>query len=295
MIRRLIGMLVAGTLGLSLGLAARAEAARAAEPLQCPPDAKSSGTICIDTYEASVWQVPSTNTALIKKIKLGTVTLSDLQGASATQLGLADGDLATAGCAASGNDCTNFYAVSIASVTPASLINWFQAVAVARNSGKRLPTNQEWQAAALGTPDPSSGTDDGSTECNISTAGAAIATGRRSACVSNVGAFDMVGNVAEWVADWIVSSIKGKCTDSSNELFSEDLNCLTGNNQSGGSGSSSNDVTVESGTNALYRGGAASGSASAGGSASGTKAGVFFVDHDTPTLSRSNVGFRAAR
>jgi formylglycine-generating enzyme required for sulfatase activity len=34
----------------------------------------------------------------------------------------------------------------------------------------------------------------------------AIATGSRTACVSARGAFDMVGNVYEWVADWVPGS-----------------------------------------------------------------------------------------
>ena len=279
MIRRLIGMLVvAGALGLSLSPVARAaEAMRAAEPVQCPPDAVASGPICIDAYEASVWQVPSTNTALIKKIKLGTVTKSDLQNSNATQLGLTSGDLATAGCAASGNNCTNFYAASIANVTPASLITWFQAVAVARNSGKRLPTNQEWQAAALGSPDPGT-TDDGSTECNISTAAAVISTGRRSACVSDVGAFDMVGNVAEWVADWVIPS-SGGTGSTCGTLFNGDLNCL--------GGSTSGTFAATAGTHAVVRGGQAG---------NGALAGVFAVDHVSPdTATGTKTGFRAAR
>src|SRR5262249_14521760 len=44
-------------------------------------------------------------------------------------------------------------------VTPSRFLNWFQATAAARNAGKRLPTNAEWQAAPLGTPD--------GTPCNV--------------------------------------------------------------------------------------------------------------------------------
>jgi hypothetical protein len=32
--------------------------------LKCPPDAVKVGNVCIDKYEASVWQVPPSNTAL---------------------------------------------------------------------------------------------------------------------------------------------------------------------------------------------------------------------------------------
>jgi hypothetical protein len=77
------------------------------------------------------------------------------------------------------------HAASIRGVIPAGSINWFQAAATARNSLNRLPTNQEWQVAAPGTPDDISR--------NVSSAGVAN-TGSLPACVSDVGAFDMVGN-----------------------------------------------------------------------------------------------------
>ncbi|MGH7429591.1 MAG: hypothetical protein ACREJ4_14720, partial [Candidatus Methylomirabilaceae bacterium] len=164
--RRLIGVLVVGIVGLSLGWGAPA-----AEAI-CPPDAVESGTTCIDTYEASVWKVPPTKPGLIRKIKDGTVALANLTSPAAAaagvvQLGLAAGDLVAAGCPADAAGCKDFYAVSIAGVTPSAFLNWFQAAAAARNSRKRLPSNAEWQAAALGTPDP--GTDNGTTDCNITT------------------------------------------------------------------------------------------------------------------------------
>ena len=86
----------------------------------------------------------------------------------------------------------NLYAVSIPGVTPSSFITWFQALAVARNAGKRLPFNQEWQAAAFGTPDGA--------PCVVGALGPGL-TGT-PACVSNLGVFDAVGNLFEWVANW---------------------------------------------------------------------------------------------
>jgi formylglycine-generating enzyme required for sulfatase activity len=55
----------------------------------------------------------------------------------------------------------------------------------------------------IGTPDP--GTDDGTSDCNITTF-AVAATGSRASCVSARGIFDMVGNLYEWVADWVPRS-----------------------------------------------------------------------------------------
>ncbi len=260
--RRLSGGLVlAAIVGLVVGLAAPAAEAG------CPPDSVLSGTACIDKYEASVWLVAPAQTNLIKKIQAGKATLADLQ-AGGFQRGLASGDLAPE-CPADGADCTDVYAVSIAGVTPAAAINWFQAAAAARNSRKRLPTNAEWQAAALGTPDP--GTDNGTTDCNISTAGAVVNTGSRSSCVSDVRAFDMVGNLDEWVADWVPRST-GSC--GSWGSLSDDFQCLVGADTTGAPG-------------ALIRGGFFGG---------GTGAGVFAVGgFIAPSSAGSNLGFRAAR
>lgn len=235
----------------------------------CSQDSVLSGITCIDTYEASVWK--TTDASVIEKIRFGTVTLADLTAAGAAYLGVSIEDYVNAGCPKTGNGCMDVYAVSISGVKPSQFINWFQASAVARNSGKRLPTNAEWQAAALGTPDTA--------DCNFSSSGPAL-TGALTKCVSNVGAFDMVGNLWEWVADWVpLSTVPGE-THCAAALFSGtgDDNCLVGASTSEGPG-------------ALIRGGAFN---------SGTKAGVFAVFGGvTPDYSNNAdppvIGFRAAR
>ena len=197
------------------------------------------------------------------------MTLPDLTAAQATQLGLVAKDLVNHGCAITGNDCTNVFAVSIPGVKPAAYITWFQAAAAARNSGKRLPTNAEWQAAALGTPDP--GDFQWPEECNTNSGGPGL-TGDRGNCGSYVGAFDMVGNLWEWVADWVPLS-----TGCANALFNgnEDWNCLAGGSNPAG------------GTGALLRGGSAW---------IGTSGGVFSVAGTvSPAAMHFAVGFRAAR
>jgi hypothetical protein len=163
------------------------------------------GSLCLDRFEASVWKIgpPLTDAkrTTIRRIRAGTVTLANLNAAGAVPLGLAFGDLAGNGCHDTGNGCVDVYAVSIAGVRPAGFVTWFQAAAAARNSYKRLPTNAEWQAGALGTPDPGVTLDPES--CNTSSATSVPdPAGARAKCVSDAGAFDMVGNVAEWVADW---------------------------------------------------------------------------------------------
>src|SRR5262249_44720778 len=169
-----------------------------------------------------------------------------------------------------------FYAVSVAGVQPSRCITWFQANQACLLSEKRLLTNREWQGAAAGTPDPGVA-DDGSTTC--ATINSVIAnTGSRSSCKSAWGAFDMIGNVDEWVGDWADRSVS--CTNWPASLGS-DFSCVGGPGDPGG----------QSGTlslpGAFLRGGS---------SLDGTEAGVFAINSGGDPSQRSDViGFRCAR
>jgi hypothetical protein len=188
---------------------------------KCKDDAVLVGTVCIDQYEASVWEIPSANAALIKSVQKSKIaSAADMSGA--TQRGVASDDYSTV-CPDNGNGCKDDYAVSIPGVKPSAYLTWLQAAAACRNAGKRLATNAEWQLAALGTPDP--GTDNGTTDCNISTAGAVLNTGSRSACVSDVGAFDMSGNLSEWIADW--GAFATGCSTWASPMFGNDIACAS--------------------------------------------------------------------
>ena len=175
---------------------------------QCPADMVPSGSTCVDRFEASLWKV--TNPACVKVIKEG-VKLPAWCLQDAIQVAVNGVDYTDAKCQFNGGGCTNIFALSMPGVIPARSINYFIAAAACRNSGKRLPSNAEWQAAALGTPDPWP-QDDPARQCNLS-GPSAVPTGSRTKCVSDVGAFDMVGNVIEFVADWGALATTGTTWD----------------------------------------------------------------------------------
>jgi Sulfatase-modifying factor enzyme 1 len=195
------------------------------------------GPLCIDVYEASLWD-------------------SRTGGTQITQ----------SACNDNGNDCTSFFARSVAGVGPARFTTWFQAQQACANAGKRLLANAEWQMAAAGTPD-------NATDCNISSFSVAD-TGQFSRCVSNHGVRDMVGNLWEWVGDW--GDRATSCTTWP-AGFGSDLSCV------GGPGGGSNHLP-----GALLRGGDSGNS--------GNESGVFAVVGTWhPSNPGIDGGFRCAR
>lgn len=224
------------------------------------------GPLCVDRYEASVWSTP----------------------AGGTQYGVASDNFL---CSDNGNDCSAtaanaIYARSELGVTPSSFVTWFQALQACANSGKRLLTNAEWQMAAAGAPDPGAAGSDTPNQCNTNTAGkvaAGTSAGGSNQCVSNWGAFDMVGNVNEWVADWMQGNADAFATSGIGGV----------NSATYGSDSASRvqpASTQGSGANfpaAIYRGGAFG---------AGTSGGAFsFNAAVAPSFSAVNIGFRCAR
>lgn len=255
-----------GTLAVQAALVTSALVAAAPSAARrCPPDSVQVETVCVDKYEASVWE--TTDPKTIKTIQKGKIESTE-KLTLATQRGVG-GDDYGAGCPDTGGGCKSFYAVSIPGVTPSRNLTWFQAAAACRNAGKRLLTNQEWQTAALGTPDP--GTDNGTSDCNIASAGP-LNAGSRSLCVSDVGAFDMVGNVWEWVADW--GDVAATCANW-DASYGNDVSCVGGDGSGGLPG-------------ALLRG---------GDFGAGAAAGVFAISAHflNPSGATTFFGFRCAR
>ena len=201
-----------------------------------------AGSVCIDRYEASIWTAPTGGTQITGAIP--------------------------APCTANGQNCTNIYARSVAGVTPRANITWFQAQQALANSGKRLPSNAEWQQAAAGTPDSAS--------CRVS-GGSAVATGSMASCVSNWGGNDMVGNLGEWVADWDEEA--AACANLSPSGFGTDITCI---------GRADTEAPSHV-PGALIRGGSI-------GFGSGTNAGPFAVDGtEPPSYVNFDTGFRGVR
>ena len=158
------------------------------------------GSLCVDKYEASVWNAPIASSAT-------------------TQYGISVDDYP---CSDNGNDCSStnpIYARSVAGVTPSRFITWFQAQQACAMSGKRLITNAEWQMAAAGTPDPGAA-DNSSSTC--ATKSALSSTGSRSDCYSNWSVHDMVGNLWEWVADWMQDNSNSNAGDISSATYGND-------------------------------------------------------------------------
>jgi len=221
------------------------------------------GPLCVDKYEASVWLDAN-----------GTVTQ---YGAASDNYPFTFPD--------TGNWTTPVYAVSKAGVLPSTRVTWFQAQQACALSGKRLLTNAEWQMAAAGTPTAyEPGADNGATDCNTSTAGAVANTGGRSSCVSNWNVNDMVGNVWEWVADWMQGSTSpwAPSTPSGRAGASYGADFMYGTNPAAYQGIGSTNFPA-----ALIRG---------GGWSYGTSAGVFaLLAANGPAGVDSDIGFRCAR
>ncbi len=179
----------------------------------CPPDAVPLGPICVDKYEATVWQVPTARADVVQQIKNGTITKAALLAAGASQVR----EASAAGCdfteygpsfPLDGNYTEPRYAVSIAGALPSNCITARQATAACALSGKRLLSLSEWHHAALGTPFPEQ--DDHVSTCTLN-APAPVATGSRAGCVSTIGAFDMLGNLYEWTDVFpVTSDVEGR-------------------------------------------------------------------------------------
>ena len=112
--------------------------------------------------------------------------------------------------AVTGHD-TTAVACSKTGAIPQAHITWFQGAQMCVNAGKRMCSNAEWQAAVAGTVDP--GSNPGTGGACITSASDPRATGLGTLCRSRFGAEDMIGNYAEWTADWYVAGAQESASD----------------------------------------------------------------------------------
>jgi formylglycine-generating enzyme required for sulfatase activity len=175
---------------------------------QCPTGMvsvpSSTGDFCIDQYEAS----PG----------------SDCPYSNPSDQGDTKANL----------DYPNCYPRSQAGAVPWRNVSQNQAALACAKAGKRLPTNKEWLQAALGTPDLDSGW--GEEDCQVAEnwENQPGLTGSGDRCVSSFGAFDMIGNVWEWVEGTINDGVyQGKILPNQGYINSVDEDGLPNETNTG--------------------------------------------------------------
>ncbi len=172
--------------------------------------------------------------------------------------------------------------ISEAERDPWTFVTRDQAIQLCSRAGKRLPSSAEWYAL-------SSGMTDVETSCNVASNKLAQ-SGSFEACVSPVGAFDMVGNVWEWVSDDVIDgTYNARALPQSGYV-----------NQVDNTGIAVSTMDTENelyGSDYFWMGGAgAFGMIRGGFYGSGEDAGLYTVHADTKTDAGSaGIGFRCVR
>jgi formylglycine-generating enzyme required for sulfatase activity len=245
-----------------IGDALLAHSGPATETARCPKEMvyvpTSQGGFCIDQFEASVG-------ALCPRAK----PTSEIQ---------TNENIAIATCVPD----------SAKEKDPWVNVSYSEAMTICARSGKRLPSPGEWYRAALGTPDSASG----ATGCVLGRVGLSDAekTGAHSGCVSSFGAYDMVGNVWEWVDTTVSDGLYNSRTLPSEgfvaEADADGVPTLTGTTSALAFG---NDYffAEPSGVRGMFRGGFWG---------LAEKAGIFSVNTTIqPSFAGSAVGFRCVK
>ena len=145
----------------------------------CPPGmVEEANRTCVDAVEASVW---------------------DTKACDGTQFGVDADDYPIPDSGLTGS----MFACAIPGAQPSRFISWAQARRACQlgGGGRRLCSSDEWTLACRGVDDtdyPYAGDYD---DAACADDGAVAPTGSLAGCVSPGGAWDLSGNVAEWVDD----------------------------------------------------------------------------------------------
>jgi formylglycine-generating enzyme required for sulfatase activity len=171
---------------------------------------------------------------------------------------------------------------SKANAMPWRYISRDLAMQICARAGKRLPTSEEWYTLSLGI----SAIDE---SCNVKS-NAVSRSGVYERCVSPHGAYDLIGNVWEWVSDDVIDgTYRNSTLPPSGYVAQVD--------QSGMATLTSQTEEVLFGSDYFWsQATGAYGIIRGGYYDSGTDAGVYTVHADTPpTAASAGVGFRCVR
>ena len=269
-------------------------------PAKCPSDMVwvDAGKFCIDKYEAS------------QDTEAGNVFMVDING---------DGDFEDTvdvyGDGTTFDETTPTYrAKSEYGANPWTSINQVNAKAACMAAGKHLATNYEMLLAAKGTPDPyTSAPAVGTEPCQIWNTGSwpdysgrkpdgaewstspagtnSIKTGTAALCVSDAGAYDLIGNVWEWTDNVINNGLHpatGASLPSANRITGLDVYGIPNS-----TGSATLDYNYDyfwinaDGYRGFLRGGSWD---------HGSPAGLFALHlFHAPSSAGPNIGFRCAK
>jgi formylglycine-generating enzyme required for sulfatase activity len=173
-------------------------------------------------------------------------------------------------------------AVSEKDRLPWSFVTRDQALKLCARSGKRLPTSAEWYNLSLGMTDVEHSCNVGSRSLNE--------TGRQSACVSTSGAYDLVGNVWEWVSDDVIDGVyNGRALPQNGYVSQTDNAGVAIMTEAAEQELYGKDYfwSPQDGAFGMVRGGYYD---------SGSDAGIYAVHADTPTNAASiGIGFRCVK